>query len=113
MRKRMVEDIQRPIVFVEDELEVVVVCGVVDSNGDQIRRSTPEQSHRDAGLGVQEVALSGALVGFGAHNAAAVAATLLYRSLTFLPSVVLGLASAATYNLGKPRLTTATATVED
>jgi len=65
------------------------------------------------GLGVQEVALSGALVGFGAHNAAAVAATLLYRSLTFLPSVVLGLAAAATYNLGKPRPTTATATVED
>ena len=60
------------------------------------------------GLGVQEVALSGALVGFGTHNAAAVAATLLYRSLTFLPSVVLGLAAAATYNLGKPRLTTAT-----
>jgi uncharacterized membrane protein YbhN (UPF0104 family) len=49
------------------------------------------------------------LVGFGAHNAAAVAATLLYRSLTFLPSVVLGLAAAATYNLSKPRLTTASA----
>jgi putative heme transporter len=65
------------------------------------------------GLGVQEVALSGALVAFGAHNAAAVAATLLYRTLTFLPSVVLGLVAAATYNLGKPRLTTATATVED
>jgi hypothetical protein len=49
------------------------------------------------------------LVGFGAHNAAAVAATLLYRSLTFVPSVVLGLAAAATYNLSKPRLTAATA----
>jgi putative heme transporter len=61
------------------------------------------------GLGVQEVALSAALVGFGAHSAAAVAATLLYRSLTFLPSVVLGLAAAATYNLSKPRLTTASA----
>src|SRR6266704_4356683 len=44
----MAEHIQRPIVFVEDELEVVVVCSVVDSDGDQIRRSTPEQSHRDA-----------------------------------------------------------------
>ena len=64
------------------------------------------------GLGVQEVALSGALVGFGAHNAAAVAATLLYRALTFLPSVVLGLAAASTYNLGKTRPTTATATGE-
>src|SRR6266545_1108212 len=48
VRKWMVEHIQRPIVFVEDELEVVVVCRVVDSDGHQIRRSTPEQSHRDA-----------------------------------------------------------------
>src|SRR6266536_6230136 len=48
VRKRMVEHIQRPIVFVEDELEGVAVCGVVDSDGHQIRRSTPEQSHRDA-----------------------------------------------------------------
>ena len=31
------------------------------------------------GLGVEEVALSGALVGFGAGNAKAVAATLVYR----------------------------------
>jgi putative heme transporter len=54
------------------------------------------------GLGVQEVALSGALVGFGAHNAQAVAATLLYRALTYAPSVVLGLVAAATYNLAKP-----------
>jgi uncharacterized protein (TIRG00374 family) len=55
------------------------------------------------GLGVQEVVLSGALVGFGAHNAAAVAATLVYRALTFVPSVVLGLVSAATYNLARPK----------
>ncbi|HEU5213222.1 MAG TPA: lysylphosphatidylglycerol synthase transmembrane domain-containing protein [Gaiellaceae bacterium] len=55
------------------------------------------------GLGVQEVALSAALVGFGAHNAVAVAATLVYRALTFIPSVVLGLVSAATYNLGRPQ----------
>jgi len=55
------------------------------------------------GLGVEEVALSGALVGFGAHNAEAVAATLVYRFLTVVPSVVLGLASAATYNLGRPK----------
>jgi uncharacterized membrane protein YbhN (UPF0104 family) len=53
------------------------------------------------------------LVGFGAHNAADVAATLLYRSLTFVPSVLLGLPAAGTYNLSKPRLATATATVED
>ena len=56
------------------------------------------------GLGVQEVALSGALVGFGAHSAQAVAATLVYRFVTTVPSVLLGLASVATYNLGKPKL---------
>src|SRR6266498_2235122 len=48
VRKRMVEHIQRPIMFVEDELEVVVVCSVVDGDGHQIRRSAPKQSHRDA-----------------------------------------------------------------
>jgi uncharacterized protein (TIRG00374 family) len=56
------------------------------------------------GLGVEEFALSGALVGFGAHNAEAVAATLVYRFMTVVPSVVLGLISVATYNLGKPKL---------
>ena len=57
------------------------------------------------GLGVEEVALSGALVGFGAHNAEAVAATLVYRLMTVVPSVVLGLASVATYNIGRPKAT--------
>jgi uncharacterized protein (TIRG00374 family) len=58
------------------------------------------------GLGVEEVALSGALVGFGAHNAEAVAATLVYRFMTVVPSVVLGLVSVATYRLGntKPQI---------
>ena len=55
------------------------------------------------GLGVQEIALSAALVGFGAHDVAAVAATLVYRTLTFVPSVVLGLVGAATYNLDRPK----------
>lgn len=55
------------------------------------------------GLGVEEVALSGALVGFGAHNAEAVAATLVYRFMTVVPSVLLGLASVATHNIHKPK----------
>jgi uncharacterized protein (TIRG00374 family) len=55
------------------------------------------------GLGVIEIALSGALVGFGAHNAQAVAATLVYRFATLVPAIVLGLASVATYNLGRPK----------
>src|SRR5262249_55530439 len=59
------------------------------------------------GLGVEEVALSGALVGFGAHNAEAVAATLVYRFMTVVPSVVLGLVAVATYRVGKPTPQTA------
>jgi putative heme transporter len=56
------------------------------------------------GLGVEEVALSGALVGFGAGNAKAVAATLVYRFLTVVPSVLLGLVAVATYKVGKPKV---------
>ena len=63
-------------------------------------RSTSPRSTGCSGTGASR---AGALVGFGVHNAAAVAATLVYRALTFLPSVVLGLASAATYNLGRPK----------
>ena len=37
-----------------------------------------------------ELGLASALVGFGASNAEAVAAVLLYRVLTVLPSLVLG-----------------------
>jgi uncharacterized protein (TIRG00374 family) len=55
------------------------------------------------GLGVIEVALSGALMGFGANNAQAVAATLVYRFMTFVPSVALGLVGGATYNFRNPK----------
>ena len=44
----------------------------------------------EAGVGIVELGLSSALVGFGAHNAEAVAAVLLYRALTVLPSLALG-----------------------
>ena len=56
------------------------------------------------GLGVEEVALSAALVAFGAPGAEAVAATLVYRFMTVVPSVLLGLAAVATYRIGKPKL---------
>jgi putative heme transporter len=58
------------------------------------------------GIGVEEVALSGSLVGFGAGNAEAVAATLVYRFMTVVPSVVIGLIAVATYRLGKPQVGT-------
>jgi uncharacterized membrane protein YbhN (UPF0104 family) len=55
-----------------------------------------------AGVGFVEVGLTGALVAFGAPNAEAVAATLLYRALTVLPTLVLGLLAAATWRTHRP-----------
>jgi uncharacterized protein (TIRG00374 family) len=55
-----------------------------------------------AGLGVVELGLTGALVGFGASNADAVAATLLYRALAVLPTLALGLLAAATWRSHHP-----------
>jgi uncharacterized protein (TIRG00374 family) len=49
------------------------------------------------GVGIVEVGLTGALVAFGAPNAEAVAATLLYRALTVFPTLALGLLAAATW----------------
>lgn len=44
------------------------------------------------GIGIVEVGLTGALVGFGGDNAEVVAAVLVYRFLTVIPTLVLGLA---------------------
>lgn len=55
-----------------------------------------------AGVGIVEVGLTGALVAFGAPNAQAVAATLLYRALTVLPTLALGLLAAATWRTHHP-----------
>jgi putative heme transporter len=49
------------------------------------------------GLGVIELGLTGLLVGFGGHKAEVVAAVLVYRFLTMVPTLVLGLVSAATW----------------
>lgn len=49
------------------------------------------------GLGIVELSLTSLLVGFGSGQAEAVAATLLYRFLTVLPTLILGLAAAATW----------------
>jgi uncharacterized membrane protein YbhN (UPF0104 family) len=45
------------------------------------------------GVGVVELGLTGALVGFGGKNAEVVAAVLVFRALTVLPTLVLGLIS--------------------
>jgi putative heme transporter len=55
-----------------------------------------------AGVGFVEVGLSGALVAFDAPNAEAVAATLLYRALTVLPTLALGLVAVATWRTHHP-----------
>jgi uncharacterized membrane protein YbhN (UPF0104 family) len=58
------------------------------------------------GIGVVELGLTGALVGFGGNNAGVVAAVLLYRFLTMVPTVVLGLLATTTIGRrGKPRTT--------
>ena len=49
-----------------------------------------------------ELGLSGALVAFGASNADAVAATLLYRALTVFPTLALGGLFAATWRTHHP-----------
>jgi putative heme transporter len=54
------------------------------------------------GLGVVELGLTGALVGFGGPNDAVVAAVLLYRVLTILPTLVLGLAAGVIWHRLRP-----------
>jgi uncharacterized membrane protein YbhN (UPF0104 family) len=48
------------------------------------------------GIGVVELGVTGALVGFGGNNAGVVAAVLVYRFLTMVPTVLLGLLTALT-----------------
>lgn len=54
------------------------------------------------GLGIVEVGLTGALVGFGGNNAEVVAAVLVYRFLTIVPTLLLGLGAGATYRRRRP-----------
>ena len=54
------------------------------------------------GLGIVELGLSGALVAFGAPNADAVAATLLYRALSVLPTLALGGLAGVTWRSHHP-----------
>jgi uncharacterized membrane protein YbhN (UPF0104 family) len=52
------------------------------------------------GLGFVELGLTGILVAFGASNAEAVTAALVYRVLMDLPLLALGLLAAATFKVG-------------
>jgi putative heme transporter len=53
------------------------------------------------GVGFVELGLTGVLVAFGASNADAVTATLIYRFLTVVPTLVAGLLAAATWKVGR------------
>lgn len=53
------------------------------------------------GLGFVELGLTGTLVAFGATDAEAVAATLMYRFLKDVPTLGLGLLAAATFKVGQ------------
>jgi uncharacterized protein (TIRG00374 family) len=54
------------------------------------------------GVGVVELGLTGALVAFGGNNAGVVAAVLVFRFLTMVPTLVLGLLVAATFRRHRP-----------
>jgi putative heme transporter len=54
------------------------------------------------GLGIVELGLTGALVGFGGANAHVVAAVLVYRFLTMVPTLALGLVAAFTWRRKQP-----------
>jgi uncharacterized protein (TIRG00374 family) len=51
------------------------------------------------GIGVVELSLSATLIGFGGNNAGVVAAVLVYRFLTMVPTIGLGLVAAASWGL--------------
>jgi uncharacterized protein (TIRG00374 family) len=57
------------------------------------------------GIGVVEVGLTTALVGFGGSNAEVVAAVLVYRFLTIVPTLVLGLIAGALWRRFTPART--------
>ena len=55
------------------------------------------------GIGVVEVGLTGVLVGFGGDNADVVAGVLVYRFVTIVPTLLLGLVASTTLKRLKPK----------
>ena len=53
-------------------------------------------------VGIIELGLTTALIAFGGNNAGVVAAVLVYRFLTMVPTLVLGLVAAGTWRRHKP-----------
>ncbi len=59
------------------------------------------------GIGIVEVGLTGILVGFGGHNADVVAGVLVYRFVTIVPTLLLGLLAGTTLKRLKPKTASA------
>jgi len=57
------------------------------------------------GLGIVELGLTSLLVGFGGGQAEVVAAVLVYRFLTIVPTLLLGMVAAATWRRHHPSTT--------
>jgi len=55
------------------------------------------------GLGVVELGLTTALVGFGGNRAEVVAAVLIYRFMTMVPTLVIGAVAGATWRKHRPK----------
>jgi uncharacterized membrane protein YbhN (UPF0104 family) len=55
------------------------------------------------GIGIVEVGLTASLIGFGGEDSAVVAAVLVYRFLTVVPTLALGLVAGATRRSHAPR----------
>jgi putative heme transporter len=55
------------------------------------------------GIGVVELGLTTALIGFGGNNAGVVAAVLVFRLLTIVPTVMWGLVAAGTWRRHRPQ----------
>jgi uncharacterized protein (TIRG00374 family) len=54
------------------------------------------------GVGIVELGLTTALIGFGGNNAGVVAAVLVYRFLTMAPTLIYGLVAAGTWRRHRP-----------
>jgi uncharacterized membrane protein YbhN (UPF0104 family) len=55
------------------------------------------------GIGVVELGMTGTLIGFGGPHASVVAAVLIYRALSVIPTLFLGLVAVATWKLLRPK----------
>ena len=56
------------------------------------------------GIGVVEIGMAGMLIGFGGPSGSVAAAVLIYRFLSIVPTILLGLVATATWRLQTPRL---------